>query len=225
MAAEPAALRDNGDGAGRPGRQTRRRLRREEHRRETFGEVHEAEAVGSDQRQPTRSRDFANPVLLADAVAADFGETGREDHRDFHLAPHAAFNRFPDGARRQCEDGEIHTLRNIVDARQHLVAFDIGAASADQINRAAELVVAEKLKDDPSRRTRFGGHADDRNAARAHESGDGGGRHAAAVSLNVRRHVCTSLHMDCLVGFEPYCLKVIAPGNRNTYPETARAIA
>lgn len=173
MAAKTTALRYDGDRPSGAGCQARRRLRRKEHRGKPIGEVHEAEAVRPDQSEAAGARDFGDALLLADAIAAEFGKPGREDHRSRDLAPHAAFDRFAHRCRRQREYRQIDAFRKLVDARQHLAALDIRTAAADQMNGPLELVVDQKLKHDPARRSRLRGHADDRHAARTHHGADG----------------------------------------------------
>ena len=94
MAAKTAALRHDGDRPSGARCQARRRLRRKEHRGKPIGEVHEAEAIRPDESEAAGARDLGDALLLADTIAAEFSEPGREDHRGRDLAPHAAFDRF-----------------------------------------------------------------------------------------------------------------------------------
>src|SRR2546427_383383 len=124
MAAKTAALRDDSDRPPGARRQARRRLRRKEHRGKPIREVHVAEAIRPDESEPTGARDLADALLLANAIAAEFSEPGREDHRGRNLAPHATFDRFAYGCRRQREDRQIDAVGKFVDTRQNLAALD-----------------------------------------------------------------------------------------------------
>ena len=181
-------MRDDGNGASGAVRQARDGLRREKDRGNAVDVVHEAEAIWTDQSEPAGARDCADAVLLADAIAADFGEAGREDHRGPYLAPHAPLDRFAHGGCRQCDNGEIHVLRKFIDVRKNLAAVDVGGGAADDMNGAGELVVVQKFQDHTTGRTRLGGHADDGDAARTHHGTDGGCRYARTVGRNVRCH-------------------------------------
>ena len=110
---------------------------------------------GPTESEAPGARDRGDALLLADTVAAEFGEPGREDHRGRHLAPHAAFDRFANACGRQREDRKIDAFRKLVDARQDLAALDVRAAAADQMYGPLELVVGQKLKDDTARRSRL----------------------------------------------------------------------
>ena len=57
--------------------------------------------------------------------------------------------------------------------RPRSVAIIGMSAKADEMNGPLELVVGQKLKDDTTRRSRLGGHADDRHAPRTHHGADG----------------------------------------------------
>ena len=144
-----------------------------------------SETVRPHQSQAARSRNGADAVLLAVAVTTNFGKTGSKDHRSLHLAAHAAFDRFADRGRRQCEHGEINVLRHLVDAGENLMALDICRAAANDVNGAPELVIVQKFEDDAACGTRFGRYADNRDAARAHQSRNGGRRCAPPIGRNV----------------------------------------
>ena len=167
VAEQAAALADEGDAV----LDAAPRLARVQHvQPHAVHVVGDAEAIGPHDCKPGRPRCVGDGVL--GRLVADLRKAGGEDHRRADLAAGAGLDRFGHARGRQREDREVDAFGQLVGAFEHRPAVDRLAGAADQVDIALELVELERLQDHLAGAARPRGDADDRQRARAQESGD-----------------------------------------------------
>jgi hypothetical protein len=193
--ADPGAVRpveDRGADGARL-RHEREPARQRRHRREGGVEpgvgAHQAETVGAEQAHSAALRLGEQPGLEPAPGLAGFGKAAGKDRRGAHTGRARLRDDLRDALRRRNDDGEIRRPRQVAQPRVAGNAVQLPVFGVDRGQRATQLARGQVAPDQPPERALALGRADQCNARRGEQGGEGvaahGGHHSMEADLAV----------------------------------------